>query len=439
MYRGCFIGYPSAYFINFFEALSERIEMAIVTQLRSDFEFLPNRFNKCDISYSSYRRSNSNDSYSKPDDFYDILMRDRYFQRLKRADLNYYSWCYQRLLDYFIENHIEFVFTWRDTAVQLLAIKAAQSLGIKVRIATRMRLPKERIFFTDDVRTSSVVKMSLNNDDKQSWNIKDLLVTRPEWKVSTRSFGDVLGVFPLHLRVFMGYMKRLKFDRGNLYNRYSINELLGKYLHRRLRLLIFNCFSGPLFGEVKGNFIYFGLHTQPESSIDVQGMEHFNQVDFVKHLRMSTPSDIELVVKIHPTDVDGKSLAYFKKFAEIPGVILLNHDYDSHKLIKNSLAIVTITGTAAIEAVCMNKRVFSFAPNYYNIYEGVVYCSNWSVYYKSVRDIGKSVNWDKNSEILKEFVANTFEGEVSRAYGANPKDLSFADIETLIEVYSRLK
>ena len=154
---------------------------------------------------------------------------------------------------------------------------------------------------------------------------------------------------------------------------------------------------------------------------------------------MHTPSNLEIVVKIHPTDVDGKSLGYFRGFSELPGVTLLNHDVDSQDLILNSEAIVTITGTAGIEAVCMKKQVFSFAPNYYNMYQGIEYCESWTAYHRAIRRREKTIDWNVNSRIIKDFVTHTFSGEVSRAYGANPTRLTQHDIQTLVRIYSKFK
>jgi len=437
MYKGCFVGYPSEYFNDFFSALENTVDCYFVTQLKSDFEFLSGESQKVDVSYSSFKLREEVLLDIEPDDFYDILLRDRYFSRLKNPDLDYYRWCYQKLVHFFEHFEIDYLFTWRDTAVQILAIRAAQKVGVKVRIATRMRLPKERIFFTNDIETSSIVKRVFGTT--MDVDIEGLLAIRPEWKVSTRNFIDVIRILPLHFRVFNGYLNRLRKDFGNRYNRYSIIEIIFKYLLRRLRLLRFKFCANSLFSPVTGNYIYFGLHTQPESSIDIQGKDHYNQLEFVKKLRMHTPSNLNIVVKIHPTDVDGKPLEYFRKFSEMPGVTLLNHHVDSQQLILNSEAVVTITGTAGIEAVCLKKSVYTFAPNYYNMYEGVHYCESWSAYHNMVRSKEETVDWNANSRIIKDFVSHTFSGEVSRAYGANPKRLSPQDIQTIVRVYSGFK
>ena len=268
MYKGCFVGYPSEYFMDFFKALEGSVDCYFITQLKSDSEYLSSQ-QKLDISYTSFKLSKEDVCLDDlPDDFYDILLRDRYFLRLKNPDLNYYRWCYQELIRFYTRNQIDYVFTWRDTAVQILAVRAANRVGAKVRIATRMRLPKERIFFTSDIETTSVVQDVL--DTTFDVDIEGLLEIRPEWKVSTRNFIDVIRILPLHARVFRGYLLRWNSDRGNRYNRYSIDELIRKYILRRFRLLMFKLYSNSLFGSVTRDYIYFGLHTQPESSIDIR-------------------------------------------------------------------------------------------------------------------------------------------------------------------------
>ena len=338
------------------------------------------------------------------------------------------------------DNDIDYICTWRDTAIQVLSVEIAKLNNIKVRIATRMRLPKERIFFCSDINTSSVVKLQLNtnesNEIEESW--EDLINIKPEWKVSARSLTDVLRLMPLHFGVFKSYLLKSIHDKGNHYNRYSILEILFKYIQRRYRLVVFKFKQNNFNQTIPDKFIYFGLHTQPESSIDYQGGNFTNQLNFVQNLRKNTPSNINIVIKVHPTDVDGKPFSYFKNFINIPGVTVLSYTYNSSELIRKSLYVVTLTGTAGIEAICASKPVVTFAKNYYNMYDGVTYCNSWDSYSKYASKVPPKVNNIRNKEIFNDFLKFTFKGEVSRAYGSNPKGLTELDELLLMKTYNEV-
>ena len=57
---------------------------------------------------------------------------------------------------------------------------------------------------------------------------------KPEWKVSARSFSDLILIFPLHLKVFLGYLKKSIYDKGNKYNRFTIYEIVKKYIKKKI-------------------------------------------------------------------------------------------------------------------------------------------------------------------------------------------------------------
>ena len=107
-------------------------------------------------------------------------------------------------------------------------------------------------------------------------------------------------------------------------------------------------------------------------------------------------------------------------------------------MIQKSLYTVTITGTAGIEAICMSKPVVTFVKNYYNMYEGVTYCNSWKQYSKYSRLSPVNYNYEKNRIIFKNFLDFTFEGEVSRAYGSDPKKLSNSDEIKLTKIYNEI-
>ena len=438
----CFVGYPAPYFESFLKKMSLNFNVIVINQLKSDNVIYSKNFKSYDLSFSNFKNVSHND-LKQPliDSFFDIISRDRYAQRNgSEISLDYYKWVVYILDNIYKENNIDYVCTWRDTAIQLFSIEVAKINSIKVKIATRMRLPKERIFFCSDVNTSSVIKQKISSNElKEAYKKWDELIQiKPEWKVSARNLIDVILLLPLHFKVFISYLKKSIYDNGNKYNRYTVFEILLKYIKRRYNLIIYK-FNQFRFDKIlPENFIYFGLHTQPESSIDYQGDNFTNQLEFIRNLRRNTPSSVGVVIKVHPTDVDGKPFSYFQKFLNIPGVTVLSYSANSTDLIKKSLYTVTITGTAGIEAICMSKPVVTFVKNYYNMYEGVTYCSSWQEYSKYSRSKPTNNNYDKNKNIFKDFLNYTFEGEVSRAYGSDPKKLSDLDEVKLVKIYNEI-
>ena len=86
----------------------------------------------------------------------------------------------------------------------------------------------------------------------------------------------------------------------------------------------------------------------------------------------------------------------------------------------------------------MSKPVVTFAKNYYNMYKGVTYCNSWHEYSKYALSNPIKYSYIENKNIFKNFLDFTFEGEVSRAYGSDPKKLSNSDEIKLSKIYNEI-
>jgi hypothetical protein len=74
-------------------------------------------------------------------------------------------------------------------------------------------------------------------------------------------------------------------------------------------------------------------------------------------------------VKEHPSLYKNniRSPNYYKEIEELPNTVLIHPNIDSHKLIKRSEAITTVTGTAGLEGALYKKPVITFGKPHYNI------------------------------------------------------------------------
>src|SRR5262249_14960424 len=67
-------------------------------------------------------------------------------------------------------------------------------------------------------------------------------------------------------------------------------------------------------------FIFFGLHMQPESSIDVFAHFFANQLRVIELLSRSLPPTHSLLVKLHKSDITNYSLEFLAQLSRFPGV-----------------------------------------------------------------------------------------------------------------------
>jgi CDP-glycerol glycerophosphotransferase (TagB/SpsB family) len=126
-------------------------------------------------------------------------------------------------------------------------------------------------------------------------------------------------------------------------------------------------------------FAFFGLHMQPESSIDVWSPFFSNQTRVVELLARSLPPTHKLLVKLHKSDVPNYSPAYLEALERFPGVELVSPYADTHELIRKASLVVSIQGTMGLEAALLGKPVIMFG----NLLAGL---------FPSVSIVGKTID-----------------------------------------------
>ena len=122
----------------------------------------------------------------------------------------------------------------------------------------------------------------------------------------------------------------------------------------------------------KKRYVYFPLHFEPERTTNPDGGKYFSQVEAIITLRSVLPSEFEIRVKEHPyqkSDLKRGARGYSSYIEDVvnglEGVRMVSIKEDSRLLIKESAFVATITGTSAIEALCMKKRVVYFGRPWY--------------------------------------------------------------------------
>lgn len=169
---------------------------------------------------------------------------------------------------------------------------------------------------------------------------------------------EMLGVSVEMLSIFE---RRLK-----LWGRDKTTELKTAYLEK-------------LKGETYLNYVYFPLHYEPERTTSPDGGVYYDQARAVLEIRSRLPPEVLLVVKEHPSQLyknmrgyKGRSKLFYELLGGVQGIRLASLEIPSSELIRDCLAVVTVTGTAALEASMLGKPSFVLgaawfvgAPNVY--------------------------------------------------------------------------
>ncbi|MDL0131502.1 hypothetical protein PNP59_11250 [Halobacterium salinarum] len=168
-----------------------------------------------------------------------------------------------------------------------------------------------------------------------------------------------------YLTEVIDHFYRQKFGdlKNDFYHNSTSNRILSKLKNVGYQKYLdyLDIFQEPIYSE---DYIYFPLHLQPEASTSVLAPMYMHQRDVIRDLSKSIPFNYKLYVKEHPSSPI-RNPSYYKELAQMPNVVLLEPNIDSHKLIKHSKLITTITGTAGLEAVLSKKPSIVFGRPHY--------------------------------------------------------------------------
>lgn len=120
-----------------------------------------------------------------------------------------------------------------------------------------------------------------------------------------------------------------------------------------------------------GKYVLYLFHLQPEYTIDALAYNYSNQAEFVVRVAKMLPAEITLVIKENPMGVGkiNRPPEYYEHILRQPNIKLIDHRLDSHKLVKNAQAIITLTGTVGLEAMFFGKPVIVFGNIFYSSFK----------------------------------------------------------------------
>ena len=471
--RIALVGYPGDYFLSFARALEQGgFDVYWVTAVRSNVRCLhglgiPDErildlaagFQPGAMNVRECRERLAELERVRGPRVHDVILMDRTLRRKDQAfAIKYLHYLQTALTRFFSANGITLVSSGRDTALAMVSMLVSRALGIPWVAPTRLRIPREKYFFCNGHENAEIVRIRETNDEDRAWASRFLRefndafarahtaplampddVTVPRPNKSYRTFGDVIRMVPEHRRVFWAAVKASLADRGNDYARYTLPRLVGMYLRRRRNMLAYRL-RPPFSALADGPYCLYTLHAQPESMIDVAGSYYSDQVALITLIARSLPASHELYVKVHHLNVDGQSLAYYRRIAAIPGVRLIDYSVDSRRLIRDSAIVFALTGTVAYEAALIGRKVLTFGNNYFNVFPTVFPCG-------APRDLPALIetvlartpaadDTERIVECLAGLNAQCFDGEFNRASGDTTAALTDADLATLQVAYN---
>lgn len=174
------------------------------------------------------------------------------------------------------------------------------------------------------------------------------------------------------LRILKDYYHTIKMKFNKKYNHinpYILSPITKEKIRKNRRLNLYRSSKNLSSNNVSldKKFVYFALHYEPERTTNPDGGVFHDQFIAIQKLRKFVPSNIEIIVKEHPTQFmqiergpKGRSPLFYNLIKSIKGVTLISSSYDSMELQKKSEFVATITGSIAIESAIMGKQALIF-------------------------------------------------------------------------------
>lgn len=152
--------------------------------------------------------------------------------------------------------------------------------------------------------------------------------------------------------------------------------------------------------DLNKKFIYFALHYQPELSTSPLAKEFTNQLLITKTISESLPDDVYLYIKEHPRISYNRNRNFYDKMISMKNVVFCDPDISTYKLIDQSVAVATATGSVGWEAFLRSKPVLMFGYRFYQYAPNVFRVFNTADCTKALNEILNKTILINKEEIL---------------------------------------
>lgn len=348
----------------------------------------------------------------------DFVLMDRVLRHKDKSFIeNYVCHLMQIIPQFLLKNNVQMVYSGRERIAQALTYLICKKMGIVWLTSFKTRYPTDRFGFQTTFDNSSFLRIQEPQDEhrelaKRHWEMFHRNELQAKFYVSAQTPKDVIKRMPVHLEILLQYLKGQKLDRGNDYTKYTPGHLVRSYCRKKWNLTKINAVNIYDNPKATDDFCLYTLHMQPEITIDVFGSYFSNQYALIEQIARSIPFGHYLYVKVHKSDVEGKTLQYYKNIKNLPNVKLIGPGVNSKELIRKASAVFTVTGTAAFEAGLMGVPAITFAANFFDKLPTVHRCKspeNISVLYRKAQRYYDCQDVERSAvEFLSELIASSF-------------------------------
>jgi len=116
--------------------------------------------------------------------------------------------------------------------------------------------------------------------------------------------------------------------------------------------------------DIPPNSVFYAMHYQPEQSTLAQGIWHVNQVALIENISKSLPFGFTLVVKEHPWGRGNRPAWQYRHLSNFYNIVFV--DAPSKVIIQSVKAVITVSGTVALEALAFDIPPVLLGTNFFD-------------------------------------------------------------------------
>ena len=132
--------------------------------------------------------------------------------------------------------------------------------------------------------------------------------------------------------------------------------------------------------------VFYPMHFEPEATLFYMSTYYENQLALVENLLKCLPENEFLVVKEHPAQAGFLLQNCWRKLKDrFPNLMLIKAEVSSKEIILKSKIVITLVSTAGFEALVLDKPVIVLGKIYFDVFDGVNYCSTFEEIYDLLR------------------------------------------------------
>ncbi len=296
----------------------------------------------------------------------ELVFGDRVLRHDFKSGVEFLKNIQRPIFGFLSENKIEKVYgevTWAHELLIHRMCSQMKSLNCQFLNPHVVRIPNQRFAFFTDEKQSQLLEQNKLWDS----NTKTIVPKPPNYlKINhkiLRRASSWKGKFSRIKRFFtnenMDHLDPTLIANSKIRIKISAKEEWRRWQYKNVKTI------KDL--ELKNlNYLFLGLHKQPEASVDVLGRYYEDQYQNIINLWRALPEGWSFVIKEHSIAIGDRALAFYKKIQALPGIILVNEQMPSYELIKHAQLVATVSGTIAYEAALMGIPAITFAPCFFN-------------------------------------------------------------------------